>query len=223
LQVRGAVAEYERTLIAERMRRGRLAKYRAGVLLPWTRAPFGYGVDPERPRDPAGVRINEAQAALIRQVFAQYLEPGGTLHGLARRLGQEGARTPSGKRRWSQATLRAMLTNPTYTGQLFAGRYRRRPAKRRPSPLQPVGSFGSDSRVPPADWIAVGRIPAIISEQQFELVRAKLARNRATARRNNSTHDADSYANGPFGSSCSSVAFIILPIRPTFAGSVVRN
>jgi site-specific DNA recombinase len=36
LQIRGAVAEYERTLIAERMRRGRLSKYRAGVMLPWT-------------------------------------------------------------------------------------------------------------------------------------------------------------------------------------------
>ena len=42
LQIRGAVAEYERTLIAERMRRGRLAKMRAGALLPWTRPPFGY-------------------------------------------------------------------------------------------------------------------------------------------------------------------------------------
>jgi site-specific DNA recombinase len=41
LQIRGAVAEYERTLIAERMRRGRLAKLRAGVLLPWTRPPYG--------------------------------------------------------------------------------------------------------------------------------------------------------------------------------------
>lgn len=39
LQIRGAVAEYERTLIAERMRRGRLTKLRAGVLLPWTRPP----------------------------------------------------------------------------------------------------------------------------------------------------------------------------------------
>lgn len=37
LHIRGAVAEYERTLIAERMRRGRLSKFRAGVLLPWTR------------------------------------------------------------------------------------------------------------------------------------------------------------------------------------------
>ena len=39
LQIRGAVAEYERTLIAERMRRGRLAKLRAGQLLPWMRCP----------------------------------------------------------------------------------------------------------------------------------------------------------------------------------------
>ena len=48
LQIRGAVAEYERTLIAERMRRGRLAKLRAGTLLPWTRAPYGYRLSPDR-------------------------------------------------------------------------------------------------------------------------------------------------------------------------------
>lgn len=40
LQIRGAVAEYERTLIADRMRRGRLTKYRAGTLLPWTPSPL---------------------------------------------------------------------------------------------------------------------------------------------------------------------------------------
>ena len=36
------MAEYERTLIAERMRRGRLRKLQAGVLLPWTRPRYGY-------------------------------------------------------------------------------------------------------------------------------------------------------------------------------------
>jgi site-specific DNA recombinase len=41
LQIRGAVAEYERTLITERMRRGKVAKLRSGQLLPWTRRPFG--------------------------------------------------------------------------------------------------------------------------------------------------------------------------------------
>ena len=142
LQIRGAVAEYERTLIAERMRRGRLAKYRAGVLLPWTRRPFGYGVDPGRPRDPSGVSIDEAEAAIVGQIFARYLEPGGTLNRLVRRLMAQGVGTPSGKKRWSQATVRAMLTNPTYTGQLFAGRWRRRDPKRRLSPLKPIGLYG---------------------------------------------------------------------------------
>ncbi|HVJ24397.1 MAG TPA: recombinase family protein [Burkholderiales bacterium] len=42
LQIRGAVAEYERTLINERMRRGRLRKLRAGTLLPWTRPACGW-------------------------------------------------------------------------------------------------------------------------------------------------------------------------------------
>src|ERR687894_686458 len=49
LQIRGAVAEYERSLIAERTRRGRLRKLQAGILLPWTTPPFGYRVDPDRP------------------------------------------------------------------------------------------------------------------------------------------------------------------------------
>jgi site-specific DNA recombinase len=59
LQIRGAMAEYERTLIVERMRRGRLAKLRAGQLLPWMRVPFGYRTDSERPRDPAALRVGE--------------------------------------------------------------------------------------------------------------------------------------------------------------------
>ncbi len=58
LQIRGAVAEYERTLIADRMRRGRQARLRGGQLLPWTRAPYGYRLDPERPRDPAAVQVD---------------------------------------------------------------------------------------------------------------------------------------------------------------------
>ena len=78
LQIRSAVAEYERTLIAERMRRGRQAKLRSGQLLPWTRAPYGYLLDPNRPRDPSRVRIDPVQAAVVEQLFAWYTDPGQT-------------------------------------------------------------------------------------------------------------------------------------------------
>ncbi|WP_216349055.1 recombinase family protein [Roseomonas mucosa] len=86
LQIRGAVAEYERSLIAERMRRGRLRKLQAGLLLPWTRPPYGYRVDPDRPRDPAGVRCDEAEAAAVAEMFAWYGEEGRSLYGLAQKL-----------------------------------------------------------------------------------------------------------------------------------------
>ncbi len=86
LQIRGAVAEYERTLIAERMRRGRLAKLRTGTLLPWTRVPYGYRVDPDRPRDPAGVCIDPAEGAVVQELFVRYLHAGATLEGVVAAL-----------------------------------------------------------------------------------------------------------------------------------------
>jgi site-specific DNA recombinase len=69
IQIRGAVAEYERTVIADRMRRGRLAAMQAGRLLPWTTPPYGYRLDPRAPRDPAGVRLEESAAAWGRAIF----------------------------------------------------------------------------------------------------------------------------------------------------------
>ena len=83
LQIRGAVAEYERTLIAERMRRGRPMKLRAGSLLPWTRPPYGYRVDPDPPRNPTGVRVEPVEAAVIQDLFARYDEPSVSLFALA--------------------------------------------------------------------------------------------------------------------------------------------
>jgi site-specific DNA recombinase len=112
LQIRGAVAEYERTLIAERMRRGRQAKLRAGTLLPWTTPPFGYRLDPERPRHAAGVRVDPGEAALVARLFDWYLEPQGTVCRLARRLTDLGVATPMGKPRWNVASVRGILRNP---------------------------------------------------------------------------------------------------------------
>src|SRR5439155_13828489 len=111
LQIRGAVAEYERTLIADRTRRGRLAKLQAGQLLPWTRPPYGYRLDPGRPRDPAGVRVEAAEAAVVRRLFAWYAEEGLTLGAIARRLTAEPLPSPSGRAWWNTSSVRKLLTN----------------------------------------------------------------------------------------------------------------
>ena len=189
LQIRGAVAEYERTLIAERMRRGRLSKLLAGLLLPWTRPPYGYRLHPDRPRDPSGVTIDAAESAVVAELFTLYLEPGMSLERLAKTLGQRGVPTPSGNPRWSPPTIRGMLRNPTYTGQVYAQRTRYRPPQIRRSATHPLGRpHGTATPRPAESWIAVGPVPAIVTHDQFDQVQAKLAQNQSFARRNNTAH-----------------------------------
>jgi site-specific DNA recombinase len=190
LQIRGAVAEYERSLITDRMRRGRQAKLRAGLLLPWTRPPYGYRVDPDRPRDPWGVRLEPAEAVTVAEMAAYYLEDGRSLFGLAKHLMAMGVLTPSGKKRWNQATVRGILTNPVYIGKVYAGRNRARPARIRRSALKPLGNPTSGHEpASPEDWILVAEVPAILTQEQFDLIQAKLAQNQKFASRNNTSHE----------------------------------
>ena len=189
LQIRGAVAEYERTLIAERMRRGRLSKRQAGLMLPWTRPPYGYRLDPEHPRDPSGVRIEPAEAAIVAELFALYLEPRMTLAQLAKLLQRRGVLTPSGRRRWSCPTIRGILRNPTYTGHVYAQRTHYRAPQIRRSATHALGRpHGTATPQPAATWITVGAVPAVVSQEQFDQVQAKLAQNQSFARRHNTKH-----------------------------------
>ncbi len=140
LPIRGAVAEYERTLIAERTRRGRQRRYLAGEMLPWTRAPYGYRMAADRPRDPSGVYRDDAEAAVVAEMFAWYLEGRHTLHGLVDHLHEMGVPSPSGKPFWCGASVRGILRNPLYTGRVYAGRTRYRDAKVRRSATHPIGA-----------------------------------------------------------------------------------
>ncbi|MDQ5811753.1 MAG: recombinase family protein [Actinomycetota bacterium] len=187
LQIRGAVAEYERTLIAERMRRGRLAKLRAEQLLPWMRVPFGYRTDPERPRDPAGLRVEGYEAAIVRQMFAWYLQREATLGSVARLLMEGGVLTPTGKRTWSRSTIRGILKNPAYVGNAYGHCTHLVPAKNRRSPLEPVGAGLTAKRRPEEEWIPVS-VPQIVDRETFDLVQEKLSHNRRFASRNNKSH-----------------------------------
>jgi len=183
LQIRGAVAEYERTLIADRMRRGRQQKFRAGTLLPWSRPPYGYRLNPDRPRDPTGVRREEAEAACVAEIFALYLREGQSLAGVVKHVMRLGIPNPSGKPRWSLMTVRGILTNPAYTG-----RERAVPKRKRLSPLQPLGRRNSSQPTSSEEWIEVAQIPAIVTKEQFEMVQAKLVQNQSFAKRNNTSH-----------------------------------
>lgn len=188
LQIRGAVAEYERALIADRTRRGRLAKLRAGHLLPWIHTPYGYRCDPHYPRDPARLRIEETEAAVIRQMFQWYAEDGLSIHAIAARLMQLRIPTARGGTHWQPATVGGMLRNEVYAGTAYGNRdYEVEPTRWRGGRSAAERQRHHTRQRPPAEWIAV-EVPPIIARDLFARVQALRPLRQAQSRRNNSRH-----------------------------------
>jgi site-specific DNA recombinase len=152
----------------------------------WTRAPYGYRLHPERPRDPAALQIDPVAAVVVQELFAAYAAGGVTLHALAAGLTARRVATPTGKSIWRASTVRQLLTNPAYKGQAASGRLRTTPARRRKSALEPVGRGVSTRAHPPEEWIIVP-VPALVATEQFDLVQRRLAANQQSARRS-TTH-----------------------------------
>ncbi len=186
VQIRGAVAEYERAVIADRTRRGRLAALQAGRLLLWSSPPYGYRSDPQAPRDPAGLAVDVERAAVVRQVFSWYVEEGLTLHAIARRLTAAGTPTATGQANWGPTSVGGILRNTSYRGVAYGNREQRVSARRR-YPLSGRVARASgvvSARARPADvWIAVP-VPALVTPELFAAAQERLERNRAWSPRN---------------------------------------
>src|SRR5947199_4964743 len=112
---------------------------------------------------------SEAQAAVVRQLFAWYLEDRGSLSRIVNKLFEHGVVSPTGKPRWRHTTVRFLLRNPAYTGTLYACRARARQSLGRRSALQPIGKRhdGSMTPRPREEWVAAGSIPALVTQEQY--------------------------------------------------------
>jgi site-specific DNA recombinase len=133
------------------------------------------------------LRIDEYEAAIVRQMFAWYLERGATLGSIAIRLIESGVPTPTGKSGWSRSTIRGILKNPAYIGNAHGNCTHLVPARKRKSPSTPVGSGVTCKRRPEEEWILVS-VPAIVDLEVFELVAEKLSRNQKYSPRNNKSY-----------------------------------
>jgi site-specific DNA recombinase len=146
-------------------------------------------MDPDTPRDPTKVLINEAEAAVVREMFAFYLQEGTSLYKVVQHLHCMGIPAPRGGTYWTTTTIRGILTNPAYTGKVYVGRTHQVKPRMRRSATHPVGKKGeSHLQAPPEEWMPVATIPAIIEPHQFEQIQAKLYQNHQAASRNNTAH-----------------------------------
>jgi site-specific DNA recombinase len=111
LQIQGAIAEYERAVLAERFRRGKLQKARDGHFL-GGRAPYGYRYVPRREGVPGHLMIDETEADLVRMLYSWLIDERMTIRQILKRLNFGPWFPRSGHRPWSPSTVHHILADP---------------------------------------------------------------------------------------------------------------
>ena len=129
LQIQGAVAEYERAVLGERFRRGKLQKARAGL---WAagKAPYGYRHVPRRDGVPTHLVIDDAEAEVVRQLYRWLIDERMTVRQILKRLAAGPWRPRCGRRLWSSAVVHRILSDPLYVGTAYHNRYTFVPPKK---------------------------------------------------------------------------------------------
>ena len=183
LQIRGAIAEYERALLGERFRRGKLQKAREGHFI-GGRAPYGYHYVAKRDGVPGHLVVDETESELVRMLYSWLIEERMTVRQILKRL-NEGPWLPrSGGARWSASVVHRILSDPTYSGTAYANRYRYVPPER-PRARGPRSGENTCRKLrPKEEWIPIP-VPPIIDEETSRLAQAQLERNATLSFRNN--------------------------------------
>lgn len=183
IQMQGVIAEYERTKILERTRRGRLYKARMGLWLNWGTPPYGYRMLPREKNAPMTPVVEETEASWVRQIFAWVAEEGLSGRQVARRLNRLGV-PPRRAKRWNCSTVCSLLSNPAYAGTTYYNRTETVEPKRRRHPGRYYRmAKGTHKLRPREEWIAIA-VPALVSAESQVRALAQLQRNRWTSIRN---------------------------------------
>ena len=121
LQFQGMIAEYERAQIAERSRRGKRHRAKSGCVNVLSGAPYGYRYVKKTEHSAAYYAVIEAQAQVVRGIFAWYTQESWSIGAIARELNQRKIKTRTGKARWKHSSLWKLLRNPAYQGRACFG------------------------------------------------------------------------------------------------------
>jgi site-specific DNA recombinase len=103
-------SEFERIMIADRMRRGKRSKSKQGKLVACPQPDYGFRYNETRD----GYEVDEVRMALVRRIFKMVGVEGMTLSAVARRLEAEGIPAPRGGGTWNRPTLRKFVLSDVY-------------------------------------------------------------------------------------------------------------
>lgn len=135
-----------------------------------SRAPYGYQIIEED-----GNRVlvigDTFKADIVKKIFIEYVS-GKSLGDIIRFLNGENIKTPTGKDSWSKSTVKSILQNPVYKGDLYQGKFQK----------QSYINAGEGKQVKKVDndeWIFSAKCPAVIDEGIFNLANQLLEQNKS--------------------------------------------
>ncbi len=188
VQFQGMIAEYEKAQIIERTRRGKAHRAKQGSVNVLSGAPYGYRYVRKSDHAEARYEVVEPQASVVRELFRRYVAEHVSIADLARWLSEQQLPTATGKARWDRSTVWGMLRNPAYAGRAaFAKTIRTDQPARLTRPARLQGRRTSPNPLildrPRQDWVEIA-VPALVSEETFQLAARRLADNQRFAARN---------------------------------------
>ncbi len=154
--IKGAVAEYEREKIKERMVRGKFQKAQQGGI-PTGFYVYGYTYEKETGQ----VSINKDEADVVKKIYNWYVSEDIGISGVAARLNDMGV--PTRKRRgfWHRQVVRQILVNPVYKGEWKYGKF----------------DWSNNKPRQPENVVTI-RVPAIVDPAVWEQAQEKIAEGR---------------------------------------------
>src|SRR3954449_216953 len=185
VQFQGMIAEYERTQILERSRRGKRHRAQLGEVSVMSNAPYGYRYIRKTDEAPAAYIIDETEARVVRHVYEMYTVEGLSIGEITRQLNREAIPTRKASR-WERSVVWALLRNPAYHGLACFGKTRAsartrvmRPQRRRgvTSPSTTAGHERARE-----EWIEIP-VPALVTEESFARAQQLLQQNKIRSRR----------------------------------------
>lgn len=193
LKIIGIFAEFERENIIERITLACEKKVKEGYTLAVFTTSYGY----DRAVGEKVQTINQAEAKIIKEIYAMYLEGNMSCHAIAKNLNHRGIKTKMGAT-WSHSTIRMIFNNPNYIGKV---RY----------------SMDDKDRYFEVD----GKHEAIISEELYYAVQKKMGRVRRKAYTNRPK--SDHYFGGTLYCECGTRLFTKGEYKTNADGEKVVN
>ncbi len=183
LNIQGAFAEYERVVISDRMRRGRLYRLRQGQAVPH-QTPYGYRFEPGTDKQASRWVIVPAEVPIVKQMFEWYTRKQISMAEIAHQLNKQGSPSPQGKR-WNGSTVGRILRQPAYKGTAYYNRHQAdysglgQPRRQGQGRLR----FPRYNLRPVEDWIEI-EVPVLVDEETWQAAQERLEMNTRFAQRN---------------------------------------